>query len=443
MQLDYSTLPEEARAEIRADLKKKTVKTVSRIVEKHRIAKQEEGVSYQVECYVDLVKVRRVCKTQAAQVGGGARGRVTGFSAASRRRLMQLMCMWNLGEVHLSFVTLTYPGAYTSDWTIWKRDLDVFLRWLKRNVSEAVGCVWRVEFQKRGAPHFHILLASNEKACTCEPRKMMVKGREKYVHSASCRVNGLRTLVGQKWADVVRDGYIQSGESSEGYSGHYEKHKQAGTGVDVVVGRKQMMAYVSKYLAKVDQVGLDGWGRNWGRVNMNGKLDFDPVAVVTMEEEEAVKMRRMVVGWLRSRKQVKYADRLSRKGSYSVMGLSGDTVARMSEAAQAGFICSAYFSTRKGASSHKLVRNGLDGMPFVDRVNMGGYGDEYRILVGDTVVAPGGVGEVTMLRYCDVLNRYRVSVQGVNFSGVYHLSEVRLQRKKRLPEVYHNVRLFE
>lgn len=436
-------LPSEAQADVRNDLRKKTVKTASAIVEKHRVSAQEMGVSYQVETYADLVKVRRVCKVQSAQVGGGARGKCSGFSAASRRRLMQLMCMWNLDEVHLSFVTLTYPGAYASDWTVWKRDLDVFLRWLKRNVTSAVGCVWRVEFQKRGAPHFHLLLASNEKVCTCEPRKMLVKGREKYVHSKSCGVQGLRTLIGQKWADVVRDGYIQSGESSEGYSEHYEKHKQAGTGVDVVVGRKQMMAYVSKYLAKVDQVGLDGWGRNWGRVNLNGELDFNPLAVVTMEEEEAVKMRRMVVGWLRSRKNVKYADRLARKGSYSVMGLAGDTVARMSEAALAGFICSTYFSTRKHVSSHKLVRKGLEGVPFLDRVNMGGYGDEYRVREGDMVVTPGGVGEVMLLRYCDILNRYRVSVQGRNFSGIYHLSEVRLQHKKGLPEVYVNVSLFD
>jgi hypothetical protein len=435
-------MPEEARIEVRASLRKKTVKTIAKIVERHRVEKQEAGVSYQVETYADLVKVKRVCKTQAAQVGGGARGKCSGFSAASRRRLMQRMCMWNLEDVHLSFVTLTYPGEYSSDWQTWKRDLDVFLRWLKRNMAEAIGCIWRVEFQKRGAPHFHLLLASSEKTCTCEPRKMMVKGREKYVHTKSCRVNGLRTLVGQKWAGVVRDGYLSSGGDAEAYSGHYERHLQAGTGIDVVVGRKQMMAYVSKYLAKVDQVGLDGWGRNWGCVNMNGKLDFNPVEVVNMEEEEAVKMRRMVVGWLKSRKQVRYADRLARKGSYSVMGLYGEVAMRMTEAAQAGFICISYFSTRKGAIADKLVRKGLEGMPFMDRVNMGGYGTDRQVREGDTVVTPDGVGVVSLLRYCDILNRYRVSVHGRNVNGIYHLSEIRLQNVRRVPDAYMNVPLF-
>ena len=84
-----------------------------------------------------------------------------GFSKASRRRLQTWLNSLNQAAEGLPlFVTLTYPGA--SEWNTidrarFKRDLDGFLKRLRRAVPAAHG-IWKLEPQKRGAPHYHLLV---------------------------------------------------------------------------------------------------------------------------------------------------------------------------------------------------------------------------------------------------------------------------------------------
>ena len=52
------------------------------------------------------------------------------------------------------FCTLTYPAEWIWDAKLWKRHLKVFSqRFLRRWPS--AGFIWKLEFQQRGAPHFH------------------------------------------------------------------------------------------------------------------------------------------------------------------------------------------------------------------------------------------------------------------------------------------------
>ncbi len=85
------------------------------------------------------------------QIGGGGRGEITRLSKASARRLVWLL---RNGPDLGTFITLTYPGEYPTDGRKVKRDLHVFLKWLRR-CYQAWG-VWVLEFQLRGAPHFMI-----------------------------------------------------------------------------------------------------------------------------------------------------------------------------------------------------------------------------------------------------------------------------------------------
>lgn len=55
------------------------------------------------------------------------------------------------------FVTLTYPAIYSDDPKSWKRDLDKYLKRLARKFPKVSG-VWKLEPQKRGAPHYHLLI---------------------------------------------------------------------------------------------------------------------------------------------------------------------------------------------------------------------------------------------------------------------------------------------
>lgn len=55
------------------------------------------------------------------------------------------------------FLTLTYPGCFPHDSKTWKRDLDVFWKRVTR-VYPGASAEWKLEPQKRGAPHYHLLV---------------------------------------------------------------------------------------------------------------------------------------------------------------------------------------------------------------------------------------------------------------------------------------------
>lgn len=88
---------------------------------------------------------------------GSKRGVVGGFSAKSRKRLLEQLARLDherAGKV--PFLTLTYPAHFPTP----KRAKEHLRAWLKRLAARYPGCsaVWRLELQKRGAPHFHLLL---------------------------------------------------------------------------------------------------------------------------------------------------------------------------------------------------------------------------------------------------------------------------------------------
>lgn len=99
----------------------------------------------------DLVVKRRGGNEQS---GGGKRKQVRTFSKASRSRLA--FTAGNTSVVFRTMVTLTYPRQYPRDGRRVKRDLRTFLAAWRRYTG---GCelLWFLEFQKRGAPHVHIL----------------------------------------------------------------------------------------------------------------------------------------------------------------------------------------------------------------------------------------------------------------------------------------------
>lgn len=84
----------------------------------------------------------------------GRRGKIKTFSRRSCRNLKFLLrnclCYWN------SSGTLTYPGNFPLDGRRVKRDLNLFLTHLRKDYP-GIKYVWFLEFQARGAPHFHLM----------------------------------------------------------------------------------------------------------------------------------------------------------------------------------------------------------------------------------------------------------------------------------------------
>jgi len=159
--------------------------------------------------------------------GGGVRGRIRGFSAAARSRLMRLLARLHPDALPL-FVTLTYPGEWSGDPRRWKRDLDAFLKRLCRRYPDCSG-VWKLEPQKRGAPHFHLL------------------------------VFGV-PWISADWLSRVWWEVVGSGD---------EAHLRAGTRVERVRTRNGVFRYAAKYLGKTMDVQdlpacWENPGRWWG-----------------------------------------------------------------------------------------------------------------------------------------------------------------------------------
>lgn len=149
-------------------------------------------------------------------VGGGARGVVSSFSSGSRRRLLHQVMSVNQNVIAAGrawFVTLTYPGKYSADPTVWKRDLDTFLKRMDRTRFGLAGW-WKLEAQRRGAPHYHLLVVASEAANQVAFREWSARS----------------------WYEVVGSGD--------------ERHLRAGTSCESVGSWKAVAKYAGKYFGK-------------------------------------------------------------------------------------------------------------------------------------------------------------------------------------------------
>lgn len=193
---------------------------------------------------------------ESKQVGGGPRKSITGFSARSRLNLL-----YTIGKIQKSvtpyLITLTYPLEWSQDARKWKNDLRKFYQRMRRKVGR-VCALWKLEPQKRGAPHFHLLVWG----------------------LGGVPLEDLRLWISRIWYEVVNSADV--------------KHLQAGTRVEKIRDWKGVMSYASKYLGKViEAVGWDKPGRFWGVLGR----EFIPWAELiqaAISFPEAVKLLRLL-----------------------------------------------------------------------------------------------------------------------------------------------------
>lgn len=164
------------------------------------------------------------------------------MSRKSSRRLREVLIAVPFQEYSGVFVTLTWHNNWSDDPTDWYSCLYALLdalqdRWRGYHVSG----IWRKEFQRRGAPHYHLIILSER------PLPLQV----------------FRQWVALTWNRIAAPGDL--------------KHLAAGTSADPVRiekgGYRKLMNYLSSYVAKVEQAQrLDRTtgeilptGRVWGR----------------------------------------------------------------------------------------------------------------------------------------------------------------------------------
>lgn len=94
-------------------------------------------------------------QTTKPKAKDNVRGVITEFSKGSRDRLAEHLVNLPNGSIK-SFLTLTYPHDYPTDGKLVKYHLRLVRQWFKRR---SIKGVWFLEFQTRGAPHFHAFLS--------------------------------------------------------------------------------------------------------------------------------------------------------------------------------------------------------------------------------------------------------------------------------------------
>lgn len=156
------------------------------------------------------------------------RGDVMEFSYASRQRLAFVAS--NTEADFTAMVTLTYPRLYPEDGHTVKAQLNTFLTWLRRTIP-GISYLWFLEFQKRGAPHIHLLM-------DFWPRTRPA-------------ILGLRVLVASAWWRAVGS-----------YNGD---HWLAGTRAERLRSKDGGRHYAVKYSMKMRQKAVPELYRNVGR----------------------------------------------------------------------------------------------------------------------------------------------------------------------------------
>lgn len=108
-----------------------------------------------IEAQGSLLVMRIMETLQRPNRGGGVRSKIRTFSYKSRLRLMRFIARLKMSGVRATFITLTYKGYPTNAEA--KRNLHAFMQVLTRNFPSA-SAVWRMEYQARGAIHFHLIV---------------------------------------------------------------------------------------------------------------------------------------------------------------------------------------------------------------------------------------------------------------------------------------------
>lgn len=197
---------------------------------------------------------------------------ICGLSPAARRRLLNVLIRIPFGSLSAFALTLTWHDGFSVEPAKWHLQLKAWLMRLRREWSQfGVAGVWMEEFQERGAPHFHLVVAWEH-----EPSLIQ-----------------FRRWLSRTWNEVAEPGD--------------EKHRQAGTRAERIDvshsrGGKKLIAYLAKHAGKSKQKhrrdpqsGEDlPTGKMW---DVFGELPQEELAGVELEASELVQLWRRLRRW--------------------------------------------------------------------------------------------------------------------------------------------------
>ena len=187
--------------------------------------------------------------------GSGNKKKIGQISRRSLRRLAFVAA--NTDTRFKVMITTTYPKIFPTDGRLAKKHLKAILQKVVRRFS----CkhLWFMEFQKRGAVHFHIMTTQN--------------GYDKHTD-----IDWLK----DKWFDIV-----DSGDT---------RHRDAGTQIKAIRKADGAMRYVSKYASKQEQKMVPLFCSDFGRF-FGWSRGVAPTCKRTIEVKGRNDMNEMLKDW--------------------------------------------------------------------------------------------------------------------------------------------------
>jgi hypothetical protein len=228
-------------------------------------AERRRTLGYEVRVKPGGVRIcRRVRGGRSS--GGGRRGPIRGMSAKSRASLRERMAGVSIDacaapskrstEGQSFFLTLTYHHEWPESGPAQYEQLKELYRRVRRAHGES-GWLWVKAPQKRGAPHYHVIIVLEKAA----------------------NKRTVRNQIERAWHEIA------------GYGSHH--HKRRGADVQLVHvngGSGRLRSYLLQYMNGQDRSELQGglfeadkheWGRRWGCL---GDLPDETVGLFWIED---------------------------------------------------------------------------------------------------------------------------------------------------------------
>lgn len=189
------------------------------------------------------------------------------------------------------FCTLTYPSEFPTCHEA-KQDVRRFLqnvhRWHTNNDKHCF-IIWRMEKQKRGAPHFHLLIWSDwEKPLKGSKALRQVRWRDAIGNFKDGAWywnydKAVNTTDWEQWLCWLSCSWWMTTNTNN------LAHLRCGVDLRGIENPRQVTTYVSKYVAKVEEGGEGGeevtakdvTGRIWGKVGSADWVGFEPIGTMS------------------------------------------------------------------------------------------------------------------------------------------------------------------
>lgn len=218
----------------------------------------------------------------------GTRGEITGFSDKSRKRMMEAGAKL-LNKALPVFLTVTWGAEWPEDPREWKTALTMLWKRIKREWPEAAA-IWKLEPQKRGAPHFHLMLYGVARL----PWQWLAVAWAEVIHRVELPAD-YPVAPGKLGAEMFRD-WIDTLAQDDSVLDSL----RAGTQAKAIESNNGVKSYMGKnYMGK--EVLLPAtWkkcGRIWGMLG-RAALPNAPVVEWQLSKPAAFKMRRLITRWM-------------------------------------------------------------------------------------------------------------------------------------------------